>query len=133
MDAVCCQLKYSRAGGALVLAAACATGAMAAMLPVAVGWRLAALAWIAGHCWRAVRSLRAVRHLSLGRDGAIQVGTRDGRTLRGLIRPGGFVAPWMVIVRWCPEGRRIDRTLLLLPGMADARTMRNIRVMLRWS
>jgi hypothetical protein len=38
-----------------------------------------------------------------------------------------------VIVRWRPEGRRIDRTFLLLPGMAEARTMRNIRVILRWS
>jgi hypothetical protein len=133
MEAVCCELKYSRAGTALVVAAACATAAMVAALPVAAGWRLAALAWIAGHAWRAARALRAARLLLLGRDGAIRVGTRDGRTLRGLVRPGGFVAPWMVVVRWRPEGRRIDRTLLLLPGMVDARAMRNIRVILRWS
>ena len=132
MEAVCCELKYSRAGGALVLAAACATAAMVAALPVGIGWRLAALVWIAAHAWRAVRALRAVRRLGLGRDGAIQVETRDGRILRGLVRPGGCVAPWMVVVRWRPEGRRIDRTLLLLPGMADARAMRNIRVILRW-
>jgi len=133
MEAVCCELKYSRAGRALVLAAACATAAMVAALPVGVGWRLAALAWIAAHAWRAVRALRAVRRLSLGRDGAIQVGMRDGRALRGLVRPGGFAAPWMVIVRWRPEGRRLDRTLVLLPGMAERRAMRNIRVILRWS
>jgi hypothetical protein len=133
MEAVYCELKYSRAGRALVVAAACATAAMAVALPVGVGWRLAALAWIAAHGWRAVRVLRAARRLSLGRDGAIQVETRDGRTLRGLIRPGSFVARWMVIVRWRPEGRRIDHTLLLLPGMADAGRMRKIRVILRWA
>jgi len=50
----------------------------------------------------------------------------------GELRGDCFVAPWLVIVRWRPEGARRDRTLLVLPGMASREALRKIRVILRW-
>jgi len=65
-------------------------------------------------------------------SGEVALQARDGEWLRGELRDGSFVAPWLTIVRWRPEGGRMDRTVLLLPGMADAGTLRKIRVILRW-
>lgn len=132
MEAICCDIKYSRAGRALVAALACSTAGLAAFLPVAAGWRVAAIAWALLHAVRAWRSLGAARRLTVARDGGVRVEWRDGSVLEGAVRPGCFVAPWLTVVRWRPAGGRGDRTLLLLPGMAAACEMRNIRVILRW-
>ena len=132
MEAVRCDIKYSRAGRALVVALACTTVGLATALPIAPGWRLAAAAWVVLHAVRAWRSLGGACRLWLARDGNVRVEWRDGTALEGRVRPGSFVAPWLTIVRWRPAGRRWDRTLLLLPGMAGSREMRNIRVILRW-
>jgi len=132
VEAVVCEVKYSRAGRALVTALSCATIGLAAALPVAPGWRIAAIAWVAFHMVRALRALGGVAALRLARDGTIQVQRRDGRVLEGAVRPGSFVAPWLTVVRWRPAGGRLDRTLVLLPDAAGSREMRNIRVILRW-
>jgi hypothetical protein len=132
VEAVGCEIKYSRAGRALVAALSCTTMGLAAALPVPLGWRLAAMAWVALHAVRAWRSLGIPAWLRIARDGSIRVENRDGTALQGNIRPGSFAAPWLTIVRWRPAGRRLDRTLLLLPGMATPAELRNIRVILRW-
>ena len=132
MEVVRCEIKYSRAGRALVTALSCTTMALVVMLPVAVPWRLVAVAWVAVHAVRAWRALGAVSHLVLARDGAVRVEMRDGRTFEGMVRAGSFAAPWLTVVRWRPAGRRWDRTLLLLPDAAGSAEMRNIRVILRW-
>jgi hypothetical protein len=132
VETVRCEIKYSRAGRTLVFALSCTTMGLAAALPVALGWRLAAVAWVVLHAIRAWRALGAAVRLSVARDGNIRVEVRDGTALEGNTRPGSFVAPWLTIVRWRPAGRRLDRTLLLLPGMAAPDEMRNIRVILRW-
>jgi hypothetical protein len=132
VETVRCEIKYSRAGRALVVALSCTTMGLAAALPVALGWRLAAIAWVAIHMVLAWRALGAVARLRLGRDGALRMQMRHGTVLEGNVRPGSFVAPWLTVVRWRPAGRRWDRTVVLLPGMASALEMRNIRVILRW-
>jgi hypothetical protein len=133
MEAVRCEIKYSRAGRALVIALSCTSVGLAAALPVAPGWRLAAIAWVVLNALRAWKALGAATGLRVARDGSVRTELRDGTVLEGSIRPGSFVAPWLTIVRWRPAGRRWDRTLLLLPGMAAPREMRNIRVILRWA
>ncbi len=59
MEAVRCEIKYSRAGRALVIALSCTTVGLAAALPVALGWRLAAIAWVVLHALRAWKALGA--------------------------------------------------------------------------
>ena len=57
----------------------------------------------------------------------------EGGWRTGQVRDGSFVMPWLTIIRWRPEGKRLDRTLLLLPDMANAQDLRKIRVFLRWA
>ncbi|HSN20244.1 MAG TPA: protein YgfX [Usitatibacter sp.] len=133
MECVRCELQYSRLAAGSILAAALATALVAAMLPIAAPWRLAALAAIAAAALRAWRRIRAVRAVQLHRDGAIELVLRDGRSGQGRVRPGSFVAPWLVLVRWRPEGARFDRTLALLPDMAGREALRKVRVILRWA
>lgn len=74
----------------------------------------------------------APRTLAVRTSGEVSLQDREGEWRRGELRDGSFVAPWLTIVRWRPEGRRVDRTILVLPGMSDAETLRRIRVILRW-
>lgn len=127
-----CELQYSRLAAGSIVAAALASAAVVAAWPVAACWRLAALAVIAVAAWRAWRASRSVLALALGIDGAIEVASRAGAVERGAVRPGSFVAPWLVIVRWRRAGARGDRFILVLPDMADRERLRILRVILRW-
>ena len=73
----------------------------------------------------------AVR-LRLHRTGELDVLRRDGTWRSGRVRAGSFVAPWLTIVRWRPDGTRRDHTVLLLPDMAADDALRRLRVVLRW-
>ena len=75
---------------------------------------------------------RGPRAIALGVSGEVALLSAAGEWRAGTLRDGCFVAPWLVIVRWRPEGARRDRTLLILPGMAPAGALREIRVILRW-
>jgi len=88
---------------------------------------MAAMLWsvgIAGHAFKRQRAAHAVRV-----DGASI--TVDG--IEGRIVAGSFVAPWLTIVRWRPQGARFTRTLPVLPDAIDAATFRALRVILRWA
>ena len=80
-----------------------------------------------------VRGARAARALAVQRDGRIEVESASGVRAAGTLRPGSFVAPWLVVVRWRPENRRRDRTVLVLPDMVAAGDLRRLRVLLRWA
>ena len=56
---------------------------------------------------------------------------QDGVVLHGELRDGSFVASWLTIVRWRPPHRRFDRTLMIVPGMAQGEALRRLRVRLR--
>jgi hypothetical protein len=55
-----------------------------------------------------------------------------GRLHLGAVQPRCFVAPWLTVVRWRPEGARFDRTFIVLPDMADGDAFRRVRVLLKW-
>lgn len=126
--------------GVIALAAmGCATAAVLAITPLQPGLRWALLALIAAASVESLervarlRSPRAVRRFQVQRDGAIEVETASGARLEGRLRPGSFVAPWLVIVRWRRPGALRDSTILVLPDMAPAEALRRLRVLLRWS
>lgn len=74
----------------------------------------------------------AVRRLSVDLSGRVEVDRSDGRPANGRLVDGSFVAPWLTIVRWRPDGARFPRTILLAPDAVDAAQFRRLRILLRW-
>jgi hypothetical protein len=125
-DGMGMTLRRSRMAEGLVAAGAAATLALAWATPLALELKLAAIGWVGAAALHALRRLRSVARLSVERSGEVRV---EG--VRGELRDGSFVAPWLTIVRWRPRGAWLDRTLLLVPGMLDADDFRRLRVVLR--
>ena len=149
MDAKAATFKYSEPRISLVLAAsrratgcivvAClATAVLIAATPLPLAVRVPALAWAGVAAIRALRCVarhqgrRGVRALRIDGGRAVEVDDGEGRTVAGEVRSGSFVAPWLTIVRWRPEGARFSRSIVLLPDMVDAEGFRGLRVALRW-
>ncbi len=110
------------------------TMALVAFTPVGGPAQLALAVFVAtlwAWAWRRL-TRQAPRRLRLDRSRAIQVEDAQGRMRSGLVRDGSFVAPWLTIVRWRPEGAWFDRTVLVLPDALDGNTFRALRVLLRW-
>ena len=131
-------IHASHAAGAWIALAALATIGLVASMPGALAARIAAMAWIACAALEAIHSralLRgphAARHVRIT-GGLVEVEDGEGRVRSGMLRPCSFVAPWLTIVRWRPEGAWRDRTVPLLPGMLDADEFRQLRVVLRFA
>lgn len=109
---------------------------LAANLPPgaqAIGILLLAVA-----CVRAVRrdawheGPGAVRRLDVDLTGRIDVAFATGSPRSGRVAPGSFVAPWLVVLYWKPDGARLARSIVLLPDMAGEQDLRRLRVLLRW-
>ena len=148
MDAACGSFKYSdavelslspsRSAAAFLALVGIATLAVGSRLPLqdAGHWSLAlvvvALTAEALRTVAARRGARAVRTVRLDRWGSLFLGLDGGRVRIGFVRPRCFVAPWLTIVRWRPEGARFDRTFIVLPDMLDAEPFRRLRVLLKW-
>jgi toxin CptA len=129
---VYCEVKYSGAAFAFLAVAVGATLALVIFVPFPDAVRALAFAWVIALAWHAHGRLSGVRALRLDCDRAIAVRDRIGwRT--GRLRNGSFVAPWLTIIRWRPDGARLDRTLVILPDMIQATAMRKIRVIVRWA
>jgi len=120
-------LGRSRLARAFVGVAAGATMALALALPLAGEARALIAAWAAVAALHALHRLRGARHIRVDQTGAIAM---DG--VEGKVRDGSFVAPWLVVVRWRPEGGWRDRSLLVAPDMLGADDFRRLRVLLRW-
>jgi toxin CptA len=132
-------LGRSRGAQGIITALAAATLAVVLWTPM-YPWAKAMLALaVAAHAATALRrhawleGPRAVRCLRVDVTGAARVAGADGVERTGRILDGSFVAPWLTIVRWLPEGARFARTVLILPDMVDAGDFRRLRVLLRWS
>ena len=136
--AVFLALRPSRLAAAGVGLACAATLAVIAATPGPPGLRILAATWVACaalesiHSRALLRGARAVRRLRVG-AGDVEVEDGCGGAHAGKLVPGSFVAPWLTIVRWRPAGARFDRTVAILPGMAQAADLRRLRVLLRWA
>lgn len=117
--------------GGLALAAALASGATPpakAGVAGALGW--ACVRALRRHAWRV--GAAAVREFATGLDGRIEVRRVAGPPVAGRLARGSFVAPWLVVVYWVPDGARFSRPIFLLPDMAGEQALRRLRVLLRW-
>jgi hypothetical protein len=121
-------------GGTAVAALWLAGGERGLPWPVAAGLSLA----IVGLAVRALRrdAFRegpgGTSRLVTGLDGRVEVTTAGGQVRTGRLAGPHFVAPWLVIVAWVPEGARWSRTLLVPSDAAPEGEHRRLRVLLRW-
>lgn len=132
MGSVTCEVQYSRRVAALVGGAAVGTGAVVFAMPLPVLARVGLLLWVLLVSCVSARRLAEVRALRLDEDGGMEALGPDGAWRSGRLRPGSCVLPWLVVVRWRPAGAWADRTIFLVPSMADAESFRALRVLLRW-
>ena len=74
----------------------------------------------------------AVRRLAVDLEGRVEAVGDTGTARIGRLAHGSFVAPWLVVVRWRPDGARFTRTVLVPPDAVDPDAFRRLRVLLRW-
>ena len=120
-------LAPSRLARCFIAAGAFATLLLVAFVPGDPAVRAAIAAWSACVALHAVRRHRRGHEVRITAGTAIAV---DG--VQGRIVSGAFVAPWLTIVHWRPEGACMKRTLLVLPDACEAEGFRALRVILRW-
>ena len=107
----------------------------AALPPVA---RAAGILLLGGGCVRAIRlhawheGREAVQRFAVDLSGRIDVAFASGPPCSGRVAPGSFVAPWLIVLRWKPDGAWLTRAIVLLPDMAGRQDLRRLRVLLRW-
>ena len=133
MEEVCCDFKYSGVGRAFIACAVAATLGLLAITPMASEARLLACAWVAALALHSARALAHASGLRLDCTRAIAVRSPGGVWRTGTVRGGCFVAPWLTIVRWRPDGAGRDHALVVLPDMLSVEAMRKIRVILKWA
>jgi hypothetical protein len=137
--AVICRFQYSGVVLALPAGLAAATLIVLGFSPGPLPARVLAGTAVTCLALAAARRLTprwggvAPRTLAVRTSGEVSLQDREGEWLRGELRDGSFVAPWLTIVRWRPEGRRVGRTVLILPGMAAGDEFRRLRILLRWA
>ena len=125
-------LAPSRRLAAFIVAGAGATLALIAFAPGPGIARLAAAGWCIAAAVHAFRRAAVPRHLRIAEGVAVSV-EEQGRVREGRIVAGSFVAPWLTIVHWRPDGSRFTRTIVVTPDMVDAGRFRALRVVLRWA
>lgn len=132
MEEVRCEFKYSRVGACFLGLAVCLTLALVVFVPFPDEVRAAAFGYVVAAATLAHGRIARVNELHLDCTGFVAV-RRAGEWTSGSVRGGSFVAPWLVLLRWRPQGARLDRVIAILPGMAPAEALRKIRVILRWA
>jgi hypothetical protein len=131
VDSVYCEFKYSGVGSGLLAGAAIATLALIVATPFTPFLQAFLGLYVIAFVCHASRAMSSVRAIRIDGEHAIIVEERGGfRT--GVVRDGSFVAPWLTIVRWRPEGAWLDRTVPILPGMMREDEFRRLRILLRW-
>lgn len=139
MGRVECEFQYSGVAALLVTGAAAATIALAVVTPMpwtVRAWVAAAVACAALEAVQRVarrRGARGVRAIRVSGSRDIELRFAGDRWIAGTVRDGSFVAPWLTIVLWRPDGAWIDRAVVILPDMVGAEEFRRLRVLLRWA
>jgi len=100
-----------------------------AKVAIVVVLALAAVRDARRHAWQ--EGPGAVSRFTVYLSGRMEVELAEGRRLDGRLAEGSFVAPWLTIVRWRPDGARLDRTILVAPDAVEAGDFRRLRILLR--
>lgn len=128
----------SRRAAAWIVAVAAASlaAALASQAPGAVkAVVVCAIGIAAVHSFRRYglgRGAGVVRRVAVGLPGRVQVELADGRRLSGCLADDSFVAPWLAVVRWVPDGARFSRAIVIASDAVDRAEFRRLRILLRW-
>jgi hypothetical protein len=102
-------------------------------IAASLGWALLKNGWF-GY-GRAAVALRIEPADKSGEPDAIEVRLRNGKTARGCVVDGSFVAPYLTVVRYRVTGARrfsLGKSVLILPDSLDRELFRMLRVRLKW-
>ena len=113
---------------ALTLATPLEPWLQAVLVAALVAWAGAAFQVAALH-----RGRHAVAEIRVAPDLMLVACMGDGHLVAGYVRAATYIGPWMTTVVWRPDGRRVSRTILVLPDMLPAEDFRRLRVMLRYA
>lgn len=69
--------------------------------------------------------------LRIEHNGVVSLSLRDGRHLTGMLKTGGVILPWVVLIN-IHLGQGGYRGLVLMRDSMDANSFRHLRVLLRW-
>jgi len=132
-------LAPSRLAGAGIGVLAAATIALTLALPLPPWLQVllvAAIATWAGGAFHVAalhRGRHAVTEIRVAPDLTLVACMGDGHLAAGYVRAATFVGAWMTTIVWRPDGRRVSRTIVVLPDMLPAEDFRRLRVMLRYA
>ena len=102
-------------------------------IAASLGWALLKNGWF-GY-GRAAVALRIEPAGKSGEPDAIEVRLHNGKTSRGYVMDGSFVAPYLTVVRYRAAGARrfsLGKSVLILPDSLDRELFRMLRVRLKW-
>jgi len=132
-------LAPSRIAGAFVGVLAAATIALTLAMPLEPWLQavlVAAVVTWAGASFRVAalhRGRLSVTEICVAPDLMLVACMGDGHLVAGYVRAATYIGPWMTTIVWCPDGRCVSRTILVLPDMLPAEDFRRLRVMLRYA
>ncbi|MDR2196099.1 MAG: hypothetical protein LBE50_05800 [Gallionellaceae bacterium] len=92
---------------------------------------IALLAFSLLYCARRQTAPDAIVALSLSADDVMLV-RRDGTEVSGRLQGNSTVTPYLSILNVRPHGRRLSRSVVVLPDSLDAESFRRLRVWLKW-
>ena len=105
-------------------------------LPVWAGWVLGVGVVLSGlhaitlYAWQLRKT--SIAGIELTDDCRLRVRNLAGQWLDAEIHPSSFVTPYLAVLNYCVEGRRVLSHLLIVPDRVDADGFRRLRVWLRW-
>ncbi len=76
-------------------------------------------------------AMKAVIFVKTDGQGRVLLILRNGQRLEGRLKPGSFVAPFLVILRWQAKGGVRVRHIAIAADATDADNHRKLRVLLR--
>jgi hypothetical protein len=147
IQAIDIELRPSRQLAVLLVAAHLAAVAVVWSLELSIAVHIAlklaiaaSLVWaLAKNGWfgyeRAPVALRIEPAGKSGEPDAIEVRHRSGKTVRGCVVDGSFVAPYLTVVRYrAADARRfsMDKSVLIFPDSLERELFRRLRVRLKW-
>ncbi|MDO4694400.1 MAG: hypothetical protein Q4A62_07225 [Eikenella sp.] len=94
-------------------------------------WRWGGMAAATALAWHGLRRPRVwVERIAVDRQGRSALYLQPQGVWAEAQLHEGWVTPWLVLLQWRCDGRRID--MAVLPDMTDADSWRRLRVWARW-
>ncbi|MEN6586693.1 MAG: protein YgfX [Sulfuricella sp.] len=132
------QLHPSRTLGMLLAAAHAVSLLLIWVMPLILVLQLAASLLLATsflfHLRRDGRlaAPNSITRLRFSPDCQCAYQTRDGAWHEAKLLGSSLVSPWLSVLNFKPDGRRMPRHAVIFPDSADAEGRRKLRVLLRW-